>query len=141
MSLLFKTLRMSAAYSRRMTDTNAASWFEIPVGDLARAIRFYTKVLGIELQEVSMGPSRMAWFPMAQGAPGAGGTLIQDEGYIPSKNGTLIYLAVDDIDATLARIKEAGGTTLLPKLNIGEHGNVAHFEDSEGNRVALHSMR
>lgn len=119
---------------------NAASWFEIPVSDLARAMTFYSSVLGVELQETSMGPSRMAFLPMNPEAPGCGGTLIQDEGYVPSKEGTLVYLAVDDIDAALARVGKAGGRTLLPKLNIGENGNVAHFEDSEGNRVAFHSF-
>ena len=37
------------------------------------------------------------------------------------------------------QVVDAGGKTLLPKISIGEHGFVAHFEDSEGNRVALHS--
>ncbi|HUG98738.1 MAG TPA: VOC family protein [Gammaproteobacteria bacterium] len=124
-----------------MADINAATWFEIPVTDMARAVRFYTKAFGIELHEVTMGPSKMAWFPMAPNAPGSGGTLIHDEGYVPSREGSLVYLAVDDIDGTLARVTEAGGRTLLPKTNIGEHGNIAHFEDSEGNRVALHSPR
>lgn len=119
---------------------NAASWFEIPVSDLARAMTFYSTVLGVDLQETSMGPSRMAFFPMNPGEPGCGGTLIQDEGYVPSKDGALVYLAVDDIDAALARVAKAGGRTLLPKLNIGEHGTIAHFEDSEGNRVAFHSF-
>ena len=33
-----------------------------------------------------------------------------------------------------------GGATLMPKTGIGEHGYIAHFQDCEGNRVALHSM-
>ena len=123
-----------------MPSPNAASWFEIPVRDLSRAVRFYSQVFGIEMQPIEMGGAHMAFFPMSPGAPGCGGTLIQDQGYTPSKDGSLVYLAVDDIDATLAKVKAAGGETLLPKLNIGEHGNVAHFSDSEGNRVALHSM-
>ena len=118
---------------------NAADWFEIPVRDLARAKAFYTRVFRIEMHEMEMGPAKMAMFPMDPAAAGSGGTLIQDEGYTPSKDGSLIYLAVDDIDATLKRVEQAGGKILVPKLNIGEHGNIAHFEDSEGNRVALHS--
>jgi predicted enzyme related to lactoylglutathione lyase len=41
----------------------------------------------------------------------------------------------------LGRIEQAGGRTLVPKTSIGEHGFIAHFIDSEGNRVALHSMK
>ncbi len=31
-----------------------------------------------------------------------------------------------------------GGKTLMPRTSIGDHGFIAHFEDTEGNRVALH---
>lgn len=119
---------------------NPVSWFEIPVRDLGRAMRFYQAAFGYQMKETQMGPSRMAWFPMEPGGAGAAGTLIQDEGYVPSHDGSLVYISVGDIDGTLAAIATAGGKTLLPKMSIGEHGSIAHFEDSEGNRVALHSM-
>ena len=117
---------------------NPVNWFEIPVSDLNRAKGFYEAVLGIELSLNESGPMKMAWFPMTISAPGAAGTLAQGEGYIPSKNGSLVYLHVDSIDETLKKIEDKGGKTLLPKTPIGEHGKIAHFEDSEGNRVALH---
>lgn len=119
--------------------SNAVNWFEIPVTDIARATDFYEHALGISLAQNEMGPTQMAWFPMSQGASGAAGTLIKGEGYEPSQAGTLVYLAVDDIEATLQRIEARGGQTLVPKMSIGEHGFIAHFLDSEGNRVALHS--
>ena len=74
----------------------------------------------------------------ASGA-GTAGSLVADEGYTPSHAGTVVYFEVEDIEATLARIGQQGGKTLLPKMGIGEFGFIAHFEDSEGNRVALHS--
>jgi predicted enzyme related to lactoylglutathione lyase len=48
---------------------------------------------------------------------------------------------VDDINAALKKVEEKGGKILNPKNSIGEFGFVAHFEDSEGNRVALHSQQ
>ena len=39
-----------------------------------------------------------------------------------------------------AWVDAEGGKTFNEKMSIGEHGFVAHFEDSEGNCVALHSM-
>ena len=48
-------------------------------------------------------------------------------------------IPVKDIDATLPRVAKHGGKVLGPKKSIGQHGFVGHFEDSEGNRVALHS--
>ncbi len=117
---------------------NPVNWFEIPASDLARAKKFYESVFGVELAENEMGPSKMAWFPMEMGAAGAAGTLIQAEGYTPSHEGSLVYIHVPKIDVALERIGEAGGKTLLLRISIGQHGFIAHFEDSEGNRVALH---
>jgi predicted enzyme related to lactoylglutathione lyase len=82
---------------------------------------------------------QMAWFRLAPGVSGAAGTLIQADGYEPSPFGTLIYFEVADVGETLARVESLGGRELLPKTSIGEHGFIAHFEDSEGNRIALHS--
>ena len=120
------------------SQANPVVWFEIPVSDMARAKTFYESALGVEITETTMGPSEMGWFPMEMGAAGAAGTLIKSEGYRPSSDGTVVYLHVDKIDPTLAAIGAAGGKTLAPRMSIGEHGFVAHFEDSEGNRVALH---
>lgn len=117
---------------------NPVNWFEIPVADLARAKTFYETALSIEIAETKMGEADMGWFPMEMGASGATGTLIKCQGYTPSQEGSLVYLQVDAIDPTLEAIAQAGGKTLMPRTSIGEHGFVAHFEDSEGNRVALH---
>jgi predicted enzyme related to lactoylglutathione lyase len=119
--------------------TNAVNWFEIPVDDLERAKEFYESVLGVELALNEMGPAKMAWFPMHQGAPGSTGALVKSEGYTPSHAGTVVYLHVDDVEAALAQVDASGGKTLVPKTGIGEYGFIGQFEDSEGNRVALHS--
>ena len=44
-----------------------------------------------------------------------------------------------EIEAVLARVEANGGRTLTPKTDIGEYGFYACFEDSEGNRVGVHS--
>ncbi len=120
--------------------TNAVAWFEIPVNDIGRARRFYEKVFGVELTPEEMGPYSMTFFPWHEGAPGAAGSLIKGETYEPSHAGTVVYFSVDDIEEILRRVNANGGKTLLPKKSIGEYGFIAHFEDTEGNRLALHSM-
>lgn len=119
---------------------NPVGWFEIPVTDMERGMKFYQNILGVQLKPFVMGSLNMAWFPMVQGAEGSSGALIKGEHYVPSYAGTMVYLSVDDIDATLKRVQENGGKVLNPKTSIGEYGFVAHFEDCEGNRVALHSV-
>ena len=119
---------------------NPVVWFEIPAADLNRAKAFYEHLLGAELTLKEMGPLKMAWFPMDENATtGATGTLIQAESYTPQNNGTLVYLSVDDIETALKKVTEKGGKILNEKFSIGEFGFVGHFEDCEGNRVALHS--
>jgi predicted enzyme related to lactoylglutathione lyase len=124
---------------------NLVNWFEIPVKDMARAKRFYEKVFGLKLVLTEMkhewGSVSMAWFPMTQGAMGATGTLIKGPSYRPSRSGTVIYFTVKDIGAALRKIKAGGGKMLMPKTAIGEYGSIAQFEDVEGNRLALHSMK
>lgn len=122
-----------------MPTANPVNWFEIPASDLDRARRFYEAVLDVELQGNDMGSLKMAWFPMREGGDGATGALVQNENYEPSHAGTLVYLSVGSIEGALERIEANGGTVLNGKTSIGEFGFVAHFEDTEGNRVALHA--
>lgn len=118
---------------------NPVSWFEIPVTNMDRAKTFYENILDVELDINEMDNFVMAWFPMNEDSSGAAGTLIKADTYVPSYDGTMVYFAVDDIEAVLNRVKKKGGKVLNEKMSIGEHGFVGHFEDSEGNRVALHS--
>lgn len=119
---------------------NAVNWFEIPVNDIDRAKKFYENILGYELALNEMGPWEMAWFPMEKDGAGATGTLVKGEGYTPSNAGSMVYFSVSDIEETLTKVNENGGSTLNPKTSIGEFGFIAHFSDTEGNKVALHSV-
>jgi predicted enzyme related to lactoylglutathione lyase len=118
---------------------NPVSWFEIPVSDFDRAKSFYETILDLTIAENDVGNSKMGWFPMDMSAPGSAGAIIKHEAYVPSHEGTMVYLSVIDIESTLQRIDANGGKTLMGKQSIGEFGFVANFEDTEGNRVALHS--
>ena len=121
------------------TEINPVGWFEIPVTDMPRAVRFYEQVFGLRLDLHDMGPLQMAWFPMKNNEYGTAGSLVKNEAYVPSHAGTLVYFTVADINATLKRVAGFGGKVLRARTSIGEHGFVGHFEDSEGNRVAVHS--
>jgi predicted enzyme related to lactoylglutathione lyase len=118
---------------------NALNWFEIPASDIERAIKFYNTILDTELVPMEAGDGfPMGMFPAEDGVSGA---VIQGEGYVPSTAGSVVYLnGGDDLQVVLDRVEAAGGKPTTPKIDIGENGFVAFFEDSEGNRVGLHSM-
>ena len=118
---------------------DALNWFEIPVANMDRALKFYNKILGMTMNaDEAMSGFKMAMFPVEGGVSGA---LLQGEGYAPSMKGTLVYLnGGDDLATVLDEVEGAGGKVLGPKTDIGEHGFVGYFADTEGNKVGLHSM-
>ncbi|WII73862.1 VOC family protein [Bdellovibrio sp. 22V] len=120
---------------------NVVGWFEIPVNDLNRATKFYEGAFGVKMKPMESPPYKMSMFPFQDHDEGATGALIQGEYYKPSHSGTVVYFSVKSIEDTMKKILAQGGKTILEKKSIGEYGFIAMFEDSEGNRVALHSMK
>lgn len=121
---------------------NVLNWFEIPVSDMERAVKFYTEVMGYDsMYQTNMGGYDMAFFPME--GEGVGGALVKGEGCIPNANGSVIYLnANPDLAIPLSKIEAAGGKVIMPRTLITEEiGYMATFIDSEGNKVAFHSNK
>lgn len=127
-----------------MSFKNAISWFEIPAIDLERAQNFYEAIFDIKMIPMDTPNLQMRMFPVEDMMNGIGGSLCkQPDFYKPSlTDGTLIYLnANPDVQIVLDKIEQAGGKILVPKTQISpEYGYMAVFADTEGNRVALHSV-
>lgn len=119
------------------------AWFEIPVEDMQRAIRFYESVFEIEINLQQLDGIEMGWFPNKNQQGMATGSLIKaGEHYKPSKDGVLVYFVCDDVANEINRVEAAGGQVISNKTQISEnHGYMAYFIDSEGNRIALHSEK
>ena len=125
-------------------NTHAINWFEIPVSDFERAKKFYENIFEYQMPENTMGKARMGFLLYDFQNGGRGGAIVHyPELYTPSDNGTLVYLNCDpDLSVVLNRVENAGGSVLVPKTDIGNNlGFFAMIKDSEGNRVALHSMK
>jgi predicted enzyme related to lactoylglutathione lyase len=121
---------------------NAINWFEIPVKNFDKARKFYETILGTDMQLIEAMGMKSAFFPAAMESGGIGGCIIQGQGYEPSPKGSLVYLnAGDDLSVPLSKVEAAGGKILLPKTAIGPNGFMAHFIDTEGNKVGFHSMK
>ena len=127
-----------------MTFKNAISWFEIPTTDIDRAAKFYETIFGISLIPMDLQNLKMRMFPIEDQMTGIGGALIYNKDfYKPSStDGPLIYLNGNpDVQNILDKIEAAGGKILVPKTQISpEYGHMAVFADTEGNRIALHSV-
>ena len=120
--------------------SHSVVWVDIPVGDLDRALRFYSAVFGKAVTKEGGPGFAFGLFPHR--GEEVGGCLVPPgDGNAPSQQGPLLYLNAS------GRLKEAvegvtanGGRVLQPITQIGPHGHRAIVVDSEGNRVALHSQ-
>jgi predicted enzyme related to lactoylglutathione lyase len=125
-------------------NTHAINWFEIPVSDFERAKAFYETIFQYQMPENTMGPARMGFLLYDFQNGGRGGAIVHNpDFYKPSANGSLIYLNCEpDLSIVLDRVENAGGKIQTPKTEVGPGlGFWALILDSEGNRVALHSMK
>jgi predicted enzyme related to lactoylglutathione lyase len=123
---------------------NALNWFEIPAADFDRAKKFYETIFSYQMPENMMGPNRMGFFLYDFQAGKVGGAIIYNpEFYTPSDKGSLIYLNCQpDLQPVLDKVEAAGGSIIVKKTQISpELGYTAILTDSEGNRIALHSMK
>jgi uncharacterized protein len=120
---------------------NMTVWFELPVVDLDRAIKFYSTVFGFQMRVQEFDGVPMGFFPM-EGFDN-GGALVKGDDYQPSSRAATVYFnGGDDLSEPLSRVEAAGGKLVVPKTDIGEGmGYFAIFLDTEGNRVGLHSMK
>ena len=106
-------------------------WIEFVSNDNKALTEFYGRLFGWKMQ--NFFPGYDVWMP--ESGPGGGFR----EGYEPGTPQTVIYVNVEDIDASLQLVAELGGTVVVPKTEISpEVGWSAFFKDPTGNIVGLH---
>jgi len=122
---------------------NQVVWFDMPVRDLDRSMRFYSAVLGAPVKKQEFSGMSFAVLPHEECSvsgcltPGCEGK----EENKPSPQGALLYFNCQGrLDQAIAAVEPNGGKVLQPKHPIGPYGFRAVVLDSEGNRIALHSM-
>ncbi len=123
---------------------HALNWFEIPVTDFERAKTFYEAIFNYVMPVSQMGPAQMGFFLYDFQHGGRGGAIVHNpDFYTPSGNGSLIYLNCEpDLQIVLDKVNNAGGEVLKEKAEVAPGlGFWALIKDTEGNRVALHSMK
>jgi predicted enzyme related to lactoylglutathione lyase len=122
----------------------AISWFEIGTTDLDRATKFYETIFNIKLAPLDMPNIKMRMFPLDDMMTQVGGALVDSGGFHkPSAtDGPLIYLNGNpDVQQVLDKVEAAGGKIMVHKTEISpEYGYMAVIMDTEGNRIALHSV-
>lgn len=114
--------------------------FEIPADDLARAQGFYREAFGWKINAmpemqytiVNTVPTDDKGMPTEPGAINGG--MVERQAPITS---TVITIEVDDMDAAIGKIEEAGGTLVGKPQAVADMGIAAYFSDTEGNTLGL----
>ena len=112
------------------------SYVELITPDQAAAKEFYGPLFGWEFDDVPMGDDGyyVTFAKEGDSVGGIGGQMPGLEGH-PAFWG--VYLAVDDVDATTARVADAGGKVEAGPFDVMEHGRMSAIQDPSGARVNL----
>jgi len=119
---------------------NLINWFEIPATDFSRAVSFYKSILGLNIKETEMFGTKMGFFPTD--GKNVSGAIVQGEDYKPSTDGVIAYLnGGNDLQNVLDKVENTNGKIIVPKTQISpEMGYFGLFIDTEGNKMAVHSI-
>jgi predicted enzyme related to lactoylglutathione lyase len=103
--------------------------FEIPSEDPDRAAQFYTAAFGWQIQKWG-GPQEYWLVNTGEGEPGINGGIMRRGGPFDRVINTL---NVDNLDASIARVRELGGTLVGEKMTIPDVGDLHYAQDPDGN--------
>ena len=124
-----------------MQNKHSINWFEIPVRDMAKAVRFYGAVIGRPLHEMTGANGIPHGIFPSEGGDAVSGALIVDPKREPGASGATLYLGVEAVTPALERATNAGGKVVQPFTDIGEHGTYALVADPDGNVIGLHAAK
>ena len=117
--------------------------FEMPYADPARMSTFYERAFGWQTQALGDGMGNYVLATTTEtdnGRPKTPGAI--NGGFFPKKpdwpaQHPSVVIAVDNINASIQKVQEAGGTVLGDPMEIPGVGNYVSFIDPEGNRVSM----
>jgi predicted enzyme related to lactoylglutathione lyase len=111
-------------------EANTLIWSELYTPDVERAKSFYEAAFGITSERAPA----MDYTLLKVGDRPIGGMMAIGAGGVPAEVPPHwnVYFAVDDVDATVARVQELGGSTMVPPTDIPGVGRFAVVTDPQG---------
>ncbi len=114
--------------------TNKPVWIDLSTTDLDGAKSFYKSLFGWEVEELGPEAQGYAYFNLnGQMVGGVGPT----QGGPEQPAAWMAYIATEDMDATLAAVKENGGESLFEPLPVFDLGRGGAFRDHAGAVLGL----
>jgi hypothetical protein len=126
-----------------MSKLNPVVHFEMPAEDRKRMADFYTRAFGWRTQQLGEEMGNYVLVTTTDSdengpkKPGAiNGGFFTKTNDMPAQFPSVV-IAVDDIKASMATVKQAGGKVLGEPMEIPGVGHYVSFFDTEGNRVSM----
>jgi predicted enzyme related to lactoylglutathione lyase len=123
---------------------NRVVHFEIHAKDKEKMQKFYSDVFGWTIQQ--MGPEMGSYIVVTTGGDsksddpktwGINGGITTRMGDLPKDgaavNAYVCIIGVEDVDESINKVKSAGGTIALEKMDVPGVGKLAYVKDPEGN--------
>jgi|HubBroStandDraft_6_1064221.scaffolds.fasta_scaffold301795_1 predicted enzyme related to lactoylglutathione lyase len=112
-------------------------WHELHTNDRAKGVKFYGTLMGWEIKDVAMGPGEPYGLCMLGGKDHAGIMKSMAPANVPPH--WLPYIAVDNVDAAAAKVKDLGGKIMGPPMDIPDVGRFAVVADPQGATFAVYT--
>ncbi len=113
------------------------SWVDLASADVGASVAFYGALFGWQAPELAPEAGGYRMFEL-DGVPVAGCGPIMMPGMPPAWT---TYVSVDDADAAVGRVADAGGTVLAPPMDVLDVGRMAVFADPTGAACAVWQPR
>ncbi|MBV8215708.1 MAG: VOC family protein [Verrucomicrobia bacterium] len=108
-------------------------WAELSTNDQQAAKAFYSKIFGWTPDDLPIGPDQFyTMFQLEQRVVGATCTLSQDQREHGVPPHWMLYVAVEDADATTAKAESLGARTLAEPFDVFDAGRMAVIQDPTG---------
>lgn len=118
-------------------------WQELTTTDLNAAKTFYKELLGWNMEQSKMTNIEYSEIHLDGNAVGGMMQITKDWGenweQIPS--GWMTYMAVDDVDSTVEKIKENKGEICMPAFDMPGVGRMAVAKDPSGVSFSIISFK
>lgn len=110
-------------------------WYELLTTDMKAAEKFYSAVVGWKVKPFEGSPQPYDVLSR-NGDSGVGGVMKIPEGMNFPPH-WVMYIAVPNIDETIAKIERLGGSTLSPPIEVPNVGRLRTMLDPQGAMFAL----
>jgi len=110
-------------------------WIDLGTPDQDAAAEFYGALFDWSVEEDENAEQTGGYRVATLRDKGIGGVMkLMEEGQPPAWS---TYIAVDDVDATVAKAKEAGGSVIAEPMDVLDYGRMAFLADPSGAVLGL----